>query len=871
MDTTLPHGMCCRAGDQLSEDATQKAGDKPIAKYLQYGQFYENHEVGRAIYKDFFEPHAWQIPPLNYTGFTMVLSGSAGGGKLLDVDTLIPTPGGFKRMGDMRVGDTVYGDDGMPTTVIAVSDVEIPDRTYEIQFDDGSVVVAGSDHRWLSHMSIPTRGPAHSRCRVPWVVTTEDMRRTLTVSGGRSSHAIPLSPVMGPRLALPVDAYVLGALLGSGDISSGLVSCFCDHDGESVIGEIVRRGYHVTQGAGDQWYVAGVLDSLSMACIRPSQAIPYAYLRASFNQRLELLCGIADTAGQFGSDGIVRLAIRGLLLAEEVRELIASLGMKVTVDVAHDASYRTATADARCTLEFYAPLPVSKLRRNLRRQARHLDAPLQDRHKYRHIISIKPTLDRPMRCIQVDNWSHLYLCSKSFIPTHNSRIAAEKMVAYCLRYPKATCLVLRKKEDANENSTLALLERVVFPSLLAEGRVVRTSKKRRFDFFNGSAILWGGMYGERQRENVRSIGMEGGLDFVWMEEATQFDESDYDEIIARMRGKAAPWRQIVLTTNPGPPEHWIYVRMIVGGEAGVFLSSARDNPSNPDSYIHDLRRLRGVNRLRLAEGIWARAENVVFDSWVDGGFAGLVEGVEQDDIGGSFNVTDEAEYIPGAGDVLWFIDDGYSGEVDEETGRFKARSHPRCFLLVQKRSNGQLVVFGESYAVKRHASDHIDDVIELCATNGWGMPSRVVYDRSAPALGSKLVEKLRPFGVREDSIVSNTVPVSDGNKEVNELLAENESGFRGILVHPRCTNLRMEMPSYSRSAAGTIIKDFDHGPDALRMGVWDTLHGSRVMSEDVAGAGATSGAEAVNVRQTEAHGQKIYEISNGSESVAIVM
>jgi phage terminase large subunit len=125
------------------------------------------------------------------------------------------------------------------------------------------------------------------------------------------------------------------------------------------------------------------------------------------------------------------------------------------------------------------------------------------------------------------------------------------------------------------------------------------------------------MADDKQREQIRSIGQDGSVDIVWMEEATGFTENDYNEVTARLRGKAASWRQIVLSTNPDTPSHWIYKRLIQGGEAAVFYSGALDNTYNPADYIDTLASLTGVLGLRLRDGQWIQAEGAVYDEFSD--------------------------------------------------------------------------------------------------------------------------------------------------------------------------------------------------------------------------------------------------------------
>ncbi len=141
---------------------------------------------------------------------------------------------------------------------------------------------------------------------------------------------------------------------------------------------------------------------------------------------------------------------------------------------------------------------------------------------------------------------------------------------------------------------------------------------RRFEYDNGSMLAYGGMLDEGQREQLRSIGLGGGIDIAWMEEANRFTEDDFNELMARLRGSAASWRQIILTTNPDSPAHWIKKRLIDGGEASVHYSHAVDNPYNPDDYIEILGSLTGVLRERLHLGRWVQATGVVYEDYQDG-------------------------------------------------------------------------------------------------------------------------------------------------------------------------------------------------------------------------------------------------------------
>lgn len=227
------------------------------------------------------------------------------------------------------------------------------------------------------------------------------------------------------------------------------------------------------------------------------------------------------------------------------------------------------------------------------------------------IVSIKKIEPVDVRCIQISHPSGLYLAGVNLVVTHNSTLAAQKAFGFALKYPGSTCLIVRKTRESMTNSTVLFLATQVVKGT----GTIHVPTKRRFELTNGSYITYGGMKNEEQREQIRSIGAAGGIDFAWLEEATSFEEDDYNEILARMRGIKAPWTQVILTTNPGASTHWIKKRLIDGGEARVFLSSALDNSYNPLSYVENLNRLTGVLKYRLADGLWFNAEGAVFDEF----------------------------------------------------------------------------------------------------------------------------------------------------------------------------------------------------------------------------------------------------------------
>jgi len=123
-----------------------------------------------------------------------------------------------------------------------------------------------------------------------------------------------------------------------------------------------------------------------------------------------------------------------------------------------------------------------------------------------------------------------------------STLAAEKVHAFCLRYPGAVAIGLRKKREYASKS-------VVYALRTAQGddpNVTWRPSDQMFHYANGSKIFIAGMGDDNQRQALRSINGDGSADIIWGEEANALTEDDHNELMARLRGTSAPWRDHIL-------------------------------------------------------------------------------------------------------------------------------------------------------------------------------------------------------------------------------------------------------------------------------------------------------------------------------------
>src|SRR5262249_15660739 len=129
--------------------------------------------------------------------------------------TPIPTPHGWRPMGELRVGDEVFGADGYPCRVVAATDAMVGHSCYEVLFADGQSIVADAGHLWLT-----TTRAARKHRRPATVRTTAELASSLRAQREYNHQAALADAVRYPEQPLPIDPYVLGFWLGDGTSES---------------------------------------------------------------------------------------------------------------------------------------------------------------------------------------------------------------------------------------------------------------------------------------------------------------------------------------------------------------------------------------------------------------------------------------------------------------------------------------------------------------------------------------------------------------------------------------------------------------------------------------------------------------------------
>ncbi len=299
-------------------------------------------------------------------------------GKALAADTRIPTPRGWRTMGELRVGDEVFGADGHMIPVVDATGIMVGRPCYEVLFSDGQSIVADAGHRWLTRTKSARKHGGSAAVR-----TTSELAGSLRAGKECNHHVALADAVRYPEQPLPIDPYTLGIWLGNGTSKCAEITC----------------------GAGDE-QTFGLLGH---------KHVPELYLRSSIPQRLALLQGLMDCDGYVDIYGRCEFVSVHENLADAVLELAASLGLrpvkrkkKVTLyGVDHGVAFQ---------VKFTPRLNVFRLARKV---ARLKDGPIQ---RFRAVVDVRRVPTRPVRCIEVDAEDGLFLAGPTFIPTHNSSL-----------------------------------------------------------------------------------------------------------------------------------------------------------------------------------------------------------------------------------------------------------------------------------------------------------------------------------------------------------------------------------------------------------------------------------------------------------------
>lgn len=282
-------------------------------------------------------------------------------------------------------------------------------------------------------------------------------------------------------------------------------------------------------------------------------------------------------------------------------------------------------------------------------------------------------------CIDLFNYRGPEVLMSGPAGTGKSRACLEKLHRMMLKNPGSRGLIVRKTGVSLTSTALVTYRQQVAAESLRAGHVKwyggSQQEAAQFRYTNGSTIVVGGM------DRATKI-MSSEYDVVYVQEAIELDEGDWEALTTRLRHGRVSFQQLMADTNPSSSIHWLKQRC-ERGTTNMLESRHSDNPSIIDDqgvptatgseYLSKLDALTGVRRLRLRDGLWAAAEGIIWDDWNP-----------------AIHLIDKA-HIPWEWQRVWGIDFGMTNP-----------------MVVQRWAidpDGRMVLYGEHYHTGRLVED----------------------------------------------------------------------------------------------------------------------------------------------------------------------
>lgn len=490
-----------------------------------------------------------------------IFGGSAGGGKAAPLSEPVLTPFGFRKMGDIKVGDLVIGANGKAERVIQIHPQGEMD-VYRIKFIDGAETRCTAQHLWLSkeaHKSSQrdTRGLGNWRVR--------DTKTLIEMLKKGKNMLIPMTkPVTYTvgRYGGKIKPYTFGVLLGDGCLSGSSITVTKNDD--EIFENVSRDGYDIapvkTQNNVKTYIFHNFkeerryLSLHKLRCTAKGKYIPDGYKYAPPEYRLALIQGLMDTDGYADSRGHCEYCTISPRLAKDVQELIWSIGGKATVRekiptcTFPDGTKKTCDKAYTVYIQTGNNAQLFRLKRKKNRcQGKKFNGGYSE--MLRRIISIEPCGKEVCQCITVDSPDGLYV-TKDYIVTHNS-----------------FALLLEPLRYMDVEGYKAVVFRQNYTQIMAAGglwdesskmyrllpNAVATMSPKAHWTFGGKAVI-NFDYLARDDDVYKWQGSQ--ICFIGFDELTHFSEKQFFYMLSRNRSTCGVKPYVRATCNPDA-DSWV--------------------------------------------------------------------------------------------------------------------------------------------------------------------------------------------------------------------------------------------------------------------------------------------------------------------------
>ena len=365
----------------------------------------------------------------------LLLSAQMRFGKAQPLDAKLLTPNGWIRMGDVQIGDQVIGSDGKPHDVIGVFP-QGKKPIYRVTFNDGGTTECCDEHLW----SVQTMWGKWAGRPYRTQSLRQLMDHGIQDAAGNYKFGIPVvDTIEFDEKELPIDPYLLGALLGDETIlSSPIAISSADEEILELVENLLPSDVSLHQQAESEYDYrittgfnsGGVSNTLTkslrnmdlMETKSHTKFIPKEYIYTSSKNRMALLQGLIDTDGSVKGKSRTTASITTVSeqLANDIQQLVRSLGGLANINLIYNGERRKDKLAYVVTIK----LPPHLNGQEFRLTRKLDDFQVRDKFKdpRRTIRNIEYVGEKEAQCIRVDVEDSLYV-TDDFIVTHNTSVA----------------------------------------------------------------------------------------------------------------------------------------------------------------------------------------------------------------------------------------------------------------------------------------------------------------------------------------------------------------------------------------------------------------------------------------------------------------
>lgn len=356
----------------------------------------------------------------------IIVAGRPSMGKAQPLDAKILSGSGeWACMGDLSIGDRLASVNGSVSVVTGIFPQGVK-PVYRVKFSDGRATEACGEHLWAVHSS-------------KWVgakvLTTDQVSERMKKVRYRGRMWVEsVSGNFGATENLPIDPWLMGALLGDGNFTGGTPR-FSKGAAEVVerVKSSLPEGVALVQAGGVNYRISQhrrerkafgneistAIEGLGLkGCDSLTKFVPQCYLEADRDARLALLRGLLDTDGWVEKTGSVQFSTSSKRMSRDIVYLARSLGYWVTAREKHPTyTYKGGKhAGATAYVSTISGARTSELFLFSEKAVRCIDA--DDRGRIR-FEAVEYSRETECQCISVSHPSRLYV-TDDFILTHNT-------------------------------------------------------------------------------------------------------------------------------------------------------------------------------------------------------------------------------------------------------------------------------------------------------------------------------------------------------------------------------------------------------------------------------------------------------------------